>query len=30
LQGRWPGLTSDQLLGVTGLGRALAPQEYQS
>ncbi|GDX93529.1 hypothetical protein LBMAG46_35380 [Planctomycetia bacterium] len=29
LQGRWPGLSSDQLLGVTGLGRALAPQEGQ-
>jgi cytochrome c peroxidase len=29
LQGRWPGLSSDQLLGVTGLGRALAPQETQ-
>jgi len=30
LQGRWPGLTFDQVWGVTGLGRALAPQEYQS
>lgn len=29
LQKRWPQLTADQVLGVSGLGRSLAPRELQ-